>query len=56
MIAAADQRLHVSAHHTVKNRRLVAAQCTAVTMSKAAACNRIDFMLPKSILGFNLEH
>jgi len=38
MIAAADQRLHVLANHTVNNRRLVETQFTAVTRSRAAAC------------------
>jgi len=39
MIAAADRKLNVSACHAVENRRVVAAQFTAVTRPRAAACN-----------------
>jgi len=39
IIAAAHQRLNVSAHHIMKNGRLVAVQLTAVTRLRAATCN-----------------
>jgi len=39
MIVTANQRLYVLARHAVNNRRLVAVQFTAVTRSRAAACN-----------------
>jgi len=39
MIAAADQRVNVSARHVMNNTRRVAAQFTVVSRSRPASCS-----------------